>query len=111
MSLISFYIVIYDRLRDLMFRQVKDNTGYDLESMKDNNEWLFDVLIGHGLPSKVVREKIGKAVASVLVAAMRVRKRPEARITCFVCGQVASSLQLHCSYIAVTLQLHCSYIA
>jgi hypothetical protein len=64
----------YDRLRDLMFRQVKDNTGYDLESMKDNNEWLLDVLIGHGLPSKVVREKIGKAVASFLVAAMRVRR-------------------------------------
>ena len=58
-----------------MFRQIKDSTGYDLNVMRDNNEWLLDVLIGHGLPSKVVREKIGKAVASFLVVAMRVRQK------------------------------------
>jgi len=64
----------YDRLRKLMFRQIKDNTGYDLDIMRDNNEWLLDVLIGHGLKSEVVREKIGKAVASFLVVTMRVRQ-------------------------------------
>ena len=65
----------YDRLRVSLFRQIKDSTGYDLNVMRDNNEWLLDVLIGHGLPSKVVREKIGKAVASFLVVAMRVRQK------------------------------------
>lgn len=64
----------YDRKRDLMFRIIKDNTGYDLNVMRDNNEWLLDVLIGHGLKSEAVREKIGKAVASFLVVAMRVRQ-------------------------------------
>jgi hypothetical protein len=64
----------YDRLREFMFRQIKLNTGYDLDIMKDDSEWLLEVLIGHGLASKVVREKIGKAVAAFLVAAMRVRR-------------------------------------
>ena len=64
----------YDRSREGMFRLIKDSTGYDLNVMRDNNEWLLDVLIGHGLKSEVIREKIGKAVASFLAVAMRVRQ-------------------------------------
>ena len=59
----------------IKFNSIQFNsTHLDLNVMRDNNEWLLDVLIGHGLKSEVVREKIGKAVASFLAAAMRVRR-------------------------------------
>ena len=58
-----------------MFRNIKQQTGYDLAVMRDNSEWLLDVLIGHGLKKKEVREKIGKAVTTFIAVAMRIREK------------------------------------
>jgi len=43
--------------------------------MMDSKDWLMDVLIGHGLKSKEVRQKVGKAVAAFIAVAMRLRKK------------------------------------
>ena len=58
-----------------MFAKIHEQTGYDLLTMKDNQNWLMDVLMGHGLKGKKVREKIGKAVAAFVAIAMRLRKQ------------------------------------
>ena len=43
--------------------------------MRDNKDWMMDVLLGHGLKRKEVREQIGKAVATFIAVAMRIRKQ------------------------------------
>ena len=58
-----------------MFAKVVDQTGYDLLLMKDDKNWLMDVLIGHGLTRKDVREDIGKAVSAFIAVAMQIRKQ------------------------------------
>ena len=58
-----------------MFEKIRYQTGYDLLTMMDSKDWLMDVLIGHGLKSKEVRQKVGKAVAAVIAVAMRLRKK------------------------------------
>ena len=66
---------VYRQLRENMFAKVLDQTGYDLLLMKDDKNWLMDVLIGHGLKKKDVRENIGKAVAAFIAVAMQIRKQ------------------------------------
>ena len=39
--------------------------------MRDNKDWMMDVLLGHGLKRKEVREQIGKAVGSCSNADMK----------------------------------------
>jgi hypothetical protein len=48
---------VYNGLREGMFAKIKEQTNYDITLMKDNEDWLMDVLLGHGLKSKDVREK------------------------------------------------------
>ena len=43
--------------------------------MMDSKDWLMDVLLGHGLKCKEVRQKVGKAVAAFIAVAMRLRKK------------------------------------
>ena len=40
-----------------------------------NQQWLLDVLMGHGLASKEARKLVGEAVAWYLATALRVRAR------------------------------------
>ena len=56
-----------------MFAKIRYQTGYD--PMMHSKDWLMDVLIGHGLKSKEVRQKVGKAVAAFIAVAMRLRKK------------------------------------
>ena len=66
---------VYQDLRQKMFQRIKDGTGYDFIIMREDQNWLLDALIGHGLRRKEVRLKIGVAVASFIASAMRVRKQ------------------------------------
>ena len=66
---------VYNRLREGMFEKINQITGYNLLTMRDNKDWMMDVLLGHGLKRKEVREQIGKAVATFIAVAMRVRKQ------------------------------------
>jgi hypothetical protein len=66
---------VYRRLRDKLFRRIEENIGYDMWSMKDNQQWLLDALIGHGLAKRETRRMVGEAVASFLAVAMRLRAR------------------------------------
>ena len=66
---------VYRNLREKLFRRIKEGTGYDMWSMKDNQQWLLDVLMGHGLASKEARKLVGEAVAWYLATALRVRAR------------------------------------
>ena len=61
--------------------------------MMDSKDWLMEVLLGHGLKCKEVRQKVGKAVAAFIAVAMRLRKKNvsrwsrlelEARIVCLL---------------------------
>ena len=52
-----------------MFAKIRYQTGYDLLTMMDSKDWLMDVLLGHGLKSKEVRQKVGKA--ALIAVAMR----------------------------------------
>ena len=61
---------VYNKLRRGMFAKIR----YDLLTM-DSKDWLMDVLLGHGLKSKEVRQKVGKAVAAFIAVAMRLRKK------------------------------------
>jgi len=45
-----------------MYRKIFEQTGYNLLLLKDDKKWLLDVLMGHGLKDKEVREKVGKSV-------------------------------------------------
>ena len=54
-----------------MFNRILQETGYDLMSMKDDPNWLLEVLIGDGLLAKETRRSIGTAVAAFLEVAMR----------------------------------------
>ena len=62
-------------LREGMFEKINQITGYNLLTMRDNKDWMMDVLLGHGLKRKEVREQIGKAVATFIAVAMRIRKQ------------------------------------
>ena len=64
---------VYNRLREGMFEKINQITGYNLLTMRDNKDWMMDVLLGHGLKRKEVREQIGKAVATFIAVAMRIR--------------------------------------
>jgi len=66
---------VYERLRDRMLRRIKTSTGYDLVTMKDQEQWLLETLLGEGLASKEVRKIVGAAVAIFLVDALRLRER------------------------------------
>jgi hypothetical protein len=66
---------IYGQQREGMFARILEQTGYDLLSMKDDKNWLMEVLLGHGLKKKEVRENIGKAVAAFIAVALRIRKQ------------------------------------
>lgn len=66
---------VYRRLREKLFRRIKASTGYDIASMKENQQWLVDVLIGHGLANRQARRLVGEAVASFLAVALRLRAR------------------------------------
>jgi hypothetical protein len=66
---------VYNRLREGMFEKINQITGYNLLTMRDNKDWMMDVLLGHGLKRKEVREHIGKAVATFIAVAMRIRKQ------------------------------------
>ena len=62
---------VYNRLREGMFEKINQITGYNLLTMRDNKDWMMDVLLGHGLKRKEVREQIGKAVATFIAVAIR----------------------------------------
>ena len=66
---------VYRRLREKMFKSIKDRTGYDLVCMAENQQCMLDVLIGNGLAKKETRSLIGEAVALFLVIALRLRAR------------------------------------
>ena len=66
---------LYRRLREKMFKSIKDRTGYDLVCMAENQQGMLDVLIGNGLAKKETRSLIGEAVALFLVIALRLRAR------------------------------------
>ena len=66
---------VYRRLREKMFKSIKDRTGYDLVCMAENQQGMLDVLIGNGLAKKETRSLIGEAVALFLVIALRLRAR------------------------------------
>jgi hypothetical protein len=57
-----------------MFAKINVHTGYDLLLLKEDRSWLLDVLLGHGLQKKEVREKIGKAVTKFLAVALKIRR-------------------------------------
>src|SRR3569833_2170924 len=60
-------------LREKMYKQILVKTGYDMGIMKEDQQWLLEVLIGYGLSKKETRRFIGEAVAEFLVAATRLR--------------------------------------
>jgi hypothetical protein len=66
---------VYNHLRDSMYKRISDQTGYNLLLLKDDKNWLMDVLLGHGLQRKEVREKVGTAVATYVALAMKIRKQ------------------------------------
>ena len=66
---------VFERYRRAMFNRILQETGYDLMSMKDDPNWLLEVLIGDGLLAKETRRSIGTAVAAFLEVAMRKRAR------------------------------------
>lgn len=63
----------YERCRRIMFNRILQETGFDLASMKEDPDWLLEVLIGDGLPNRETRHSIGKAVATFLEVATRMR--------------------------------------
>ena len=74
-SVFFIRVLRYNNLRDGMFNKIRERTGYDLINTKHNEDWILDVLIGHGLKSKAVREIIGRSVTEFIVVAMRIRKQ------------------------------------
>ena len=60
-----------------MYRRIKQETGYDLVSMKESEDsnWLLQVLLGNVLPGREIRHCVGKAVAAFVAVAMRKRTR------------------------------------
>jgi hypothetical protein len=66
---------VFERFRRNMFHRIMQETGYDMMGMKDESNWLLQVLIGDGLPLKESRLSVGKAVAAYLAVAMRKRAR------------------------------------
>ena len=66
---------VYNPIRDSMYKRISDQTGYNLLLLKDDKNWLMDVLLGHGLQRKEVREKVGTAVSKYVALAMKIRKQ------------------------------------
>jgi hypothetical protein len=66
---------VYRKVREGMFSKIFEQTGYNLLRMKEDKNWLLDVLLGHGLKKKEVREKIGKAVTWFIAVAMKIRSQ------------------------------------
>ncbi len=66
---------VYAHIRERMFARIKDQTGYDLLLLKEDKSWLLDVLLGHGLRKKEVREKIGIAVTTFIAVASKIRRQ------------------------------------
>ena len=66
---------VFERERTRLFRQIAAETGYSLEVMRGNDDWLIDVLIGHGLKSPEVRLHITRAVCRYLVRTLAKRER------------------------------------
>ena len=58
-----------------MFLKIKEQTDYDLLLLKDDKNWLMDVLLGNGLRKKEVREKIGIAVTRFRAVALKIRRQ------------------------------------
>jgi hypothetical protein len=66
---------IYKPIREVMFLKIKEQTDYGLLKLKDDKKWLLDVLLGHGLQKKEVREKIGIAVTRFIAIALKIRRQ------------------------------------
>ena len=68
---------VFERPRCNMYRRIKQETGYDLVSMKESEDsnWLLQVLLGNVLPGREIRHCVGKAVAAFVAVAMRKRTR------------------------------------
>ena len=58
-----------------MFQRIREHMGYDMGSMRDDQPWLVQALLGYGLPGKDTRRRVGEAVTTFLAAAMRLRAR------------------------------------
>jgi hypothetical protein len=65
------------RSRSNMYRRIRQETGYDLVSMKESEDpnWLLQALLGNALPGRDIRHCVGKAVAAFIAVAMRKRTR------------------------------------
>ena len=66
---------VYNNIREIMYTKIKEQTGYNLLMLKEDKGWLLDVLLGHGLQKKDVREKIGKAVMKFIAVALKIRSQ------------------------------------
>ena len=66
---------VSNRLRQNLYQRVKQSTGYDLDVVREDRDWMLAVMLGAGVPEKESRHPIGKLVAAFIAAAMKLRAR------------------------------------
>src|SRR3569833_2495247 len=57
---------VYNRLRQNLYQRVKQSTGYDLDVVTEDRDWMLAVMLGPGVPERGARRPVGGRGAALI---------------------------------------------